>query len=377
MVIIAIAHTKKGGGFFSRLIIAILAAILFPVFAKAREKARQTQCLNNQKQIVTALLMYAQDHEELLPTSDTVWGSISMDSGVLICPTLGTKIKNGYVYSSVLSGKALGEIETPVNEIAVADGAATGASAIANVASLAKDFDTARHQGAMNAAFLDGHVERTTLLPFSLLGYKYYFNAGKNVTLSGSNVTGWTDTVTGANFAPPGGATTWPTLTSANYINNVPALYFTNTSLQFNPSFNLNTGSYTLLIVKGGIGAGSGYAALFASQCYQFCNAEFRWPGGDRPGNVAWKLTNSVVTLRITGSDVRIFENGVANYTNTSFNKGGTSATTLRIGSDGISGQGGVDSMTGKIGDIIIFDSAVSDAVRLSADAYLRSKFKL
>ncbi|MHB9025320.1 MAG: type II secretion system protein, partial [Armatimonadota bacterium] len=43
-------------------IIAILAAILFPVFAKAREKARQTSCLNNQKQVATALLMWVQDH---------------------------------------------------------------------------------------------------------------------------------------------------------------------------------------------------------------------------------------------------------------------------------------------------------------------------
>ena len=45
-------------------IIAILAAILFPVFAKAREKARQTACLSNQKQIALALLMYSQDYDE-------------------------------------------------------------------------------------------------------------------------------------------------------------------------------------------------------------------------------------------------------------------------------------------------------------------------
>jgi prepilin-type N-terminal cleavage/methylation domain-containing protein/prepilin-type processing-associated H-X9-DG protein len=45
-------------------IIAILAAILFPVFAQAREKARQTQCLSNSKNIGTALLMYAQDYDE-------------------------------------------------------------------------------------------------------------------------------------------------------------------------------------------------------------------------------------------------------------------------------------------------------------------------
>jgi prepilin-type N-terminal cleavage/methylation domain-containing protein/prepilin-type processing-associated H-X9-DG protein len=45
-------------------IIAILAAILFPVFAKAREKARQTACLSNCKQIGTAAMMYVQDYDE-------------------------------------------------------------------------------------------------------------------------------------------------------------------------------------------------------------------------------------------------------------------------------------------------------------------------
>ena len=45
-------------------IIAILAAILFPVFAKAREKARQTSCLSNLKQITLGNQMYAQDYDE-------------------------------------------------------------------------------------------------------------------------------------------------------------------------------------------------------------------------------------------------------------------------------------------------------------------------
>src|SRR5688572_28176774 len=48
-------------------IIAILAAILFPVFAQAREKARQTACLSYHKQLGTAVMMYAQDHDELFP----------------------------------------------------------------------------------------------------------------------------------------------------------------------------------------------------------------------------------------------------------------------------------------------------------------------
>ena len=48
-------------------IIAILAAILFPVFAKAREKARQTSCLSNLKQLANGMLMYAQDYDEHFP----------------------------------------------------------------------------------------------------------------------------------------------------------------------------------------------------------------------------------------------------------------------------------------------------------------------
>jgi len=48
-------------------IIAILAAILFPVFARAREKARQTSCLSNVKQIGLGMLMYIQDYDERLP----------------------------------------------------------------------------------------------------------------------------------------------------------------------------------------------------------------------------------------------------------------------------------------------------------------------
>ena len=60
---------KRGGFTLIELlvviaIIAILAAILFPVFAKAREKARQTSCLSNMKNIILAWQMYAQDYDE-------------------------------------------------------------------------------------------------------------------------------------------------------------------------------------------------------------------------------------------------------------------------------------------------------------------------
>src|SRR5213082_1669007 len=48
-------------------IIAILAAILFPVFAQAREKARQTSCLSNIKQLGLSAMMYVEDYDETYP----------------------------------------------------------------------------------------------------------------------------------------------------------------------------------------------------------------------------------------------------------------------------------------------------------------------
>jgi len=63
--------TKRGFTLIELLvviaIIAILAAILFPVFAKAREKARTTSCLSNMKQIGNAVMMYTQDCDEMMP----------------------------------------------------------------------------------------------------------------------------------------------------------------------------------------------------------------------------------------------------------------------------------------------------------------------
>jgi len=56
-------------------IIAILAAILFPVFARAREKARQTQCLSNVKQLNLGIMMYQQDYDERFPPLIVYWAT--------------------------------------------------------------------------------------------------------------------------------------------------------------------------------------------------------------------------------------------------------------------------------------------------------------
>jgi len=66
-------HSRKSGFTLIELlvviaIIAILAAILFPVFAQAREKARQTSCLSNQKELGLSVLMYVQDYDQNFPS---------------------------------------------------------------------------------------------------------------------------------------------------------------------------------------------------------------------------------------------------------------------------------------------------------------------
>jgi type II secretory pathway pseudopilin PulG len=55
-------------------IIAILAAILFPVFAQARAKARQISCLSNRKQLGLGVMQYTQDYGETPPIYYQTWG---------------------------------------------------------------------------------------------------------------------------------------------------------------------------------------------------------------------------------------------------------------------------------------------------------------
>jgi prepilin-type N-terminal cleavage/methylation domain-containing protein/prepilin-type processing-associated H-X9-DG protein len=72
-------------------IIAILAAILFPVFARAREAARKATCLSNLKQIALAAIMYAQDYDEVLPTAGgNAWSTSHPIVPLSPQPTYGT-----------------------------------------------------------------------------------------------------------------------------------------------------------------------------------------------------------------------------------------------------------------------------------------------
>jgi prepilin-type N-terminal cleavage/methylation domain-containing protein/prepilin-type processing-associated H-X9-DG protein len=84
-------------------IIAIIAAILFPVFASAREKARQTSCLSNLKQIGLGALMYAQDYDERMIGTELgeepeyFWGDMiqpyAKNRQILTCPSESNKVQ--------------------------------------------------------------------------------------------------------------------------------------------------------------------------------------------------------------------------------------------------------------------------------------------
>ncbi len=74
-------------------IIAILAAILFPVFAKAREKARQTSCLSNSKQFALGIMMYAQDYDETMPPST----NLTAIGGMTLADSVMPYVKNSQI----------------------------------------------------------------------------------------------------------------------------------------------------------------------------------------------------------------------------------------------------------------------------------------
>ena len=88
-------------------IISLLAAILFPVFSRARENARRTTCASNEKQMGLGFVQYAQDYDETFPTSfsddPTAIAKLQESWDLLISPYLGQKVQ-------LNSGAGLGQI---------------------------------------------------------------------------------------------------------------------------------------------------------------------------------------------------------------------------------------------------------------------------
>lgn len=186
-------------------IIAILAAILFPVFGRAREKARQASCTSNQKQIVQAAMLYAQENDERLPATATFWVDINVPAKVLKCLTVGNDAEsmtanNPYVVNNRWAGKSLAEVvdnsADPAidssSAILVGDGyhkettvaTVDNGPTVNNGCYMFSDF-TPRHDKKFLVGFVDGHVE---MIPSSGDAFDNILNAEAQYELAPGRV---------------------------------------------------------------------------------------------------------------------------------------------------------------------------------------------
>jgi prepilin-type N-terminal cleavage/methylation domain-containing protein/prepilin-type processing-associated H-X9-DG protein len=212
-------------------IIAILAAILFPVFVTAREKARQISCASNLKQLNLGFIQYVQDYDERFPVpapAGTNWGAgcgpsgwpnwtpwvmpYVKSNGVFVCPSDGLGVPtNGqlqcsYVYNLALCGGScwrpgyspdpstnatLATLQVPAQIIILTDFdcafSACGQSMNNGIDQpfLSSGQQTGRHTGGDNIAFCDGHVKwyKTTTFPWNANTLLYTVPAPFNISI--------------------------------------------------------------------------------------------------------------------------------------------------------------------------------------------------
>ncbi|MEA3402648.1 MAG: DUF1559 domain-containing protein, partial [Armatimonadota bacterium] len=128
-------------------IVATLGAILFPVFARAREKARQASCQSNIKQLTLGTRMFAEDYDGRLPAAAT-WRDDVMpyvkDEELFECPS--DEIDNvTYALSPFVAGRNIEDIENPEETVMIYEVGEDGQPVFP-------------HNGGANYGFVDGHV---------------------------------------------------------------------------------------------------------------------------------------------------------------------------------------------------------------------------
>lgn len=163
------------------LMIPILAAILFPVFAQARAKARATTCLSNVKQMQLSVLMYVQDNDETFPAAKE-WMTKSqpyiLSPAAYHCPIVSSapngysgmdgdnNMPFGYACSAYIDETALADFKTPENTILIYDSSTLTPNAFDELVSLPSP---PRHQDRNVIGFLDGHCKTMTSDAFGAL----------------------------------------------------------------------------------------------------------------------------------------------------------------------------------------------------------------
>jgi prepilin-type N-terminal cleavage/methylation domain-containing protein/prepilin-type processing-associated H-X9-DG protein len=190
-------------------IIAILASILFPVFARAREAARQSSCVSNLKQLGTALQMYTQDYDEMLPGAAPFsaaspyghWvlafnngagqnaaqpGPFPVDQGALysyvknaqvyVCPSdANGRVKRlSYSMNSACNFQALAAARTvSTTPLFVDESATLNDGYFAYGGNTGGDIPSLIHNDGANLCFLDGHVKWAKRTQMTVLDWAF------------------------------------------------------------------------------------------------------------------------------------------------------------------------------------------------------------
>jgi prepilin-type processing-associated H-X9-DG protein len=132
--------------------------LISDVFGAARGKARQTSCLSNLKQLSLAMIMFASDHDDRLPSAET-WTKDLMpyvaNEKIFKCPDDKSDAKSSYAMNAALSGKKLGSLNFPAQTVILFETAHPGDSPAGNAA----DVDMTRHSGGSNFSYADGHAQ--------------------------------------------------------------------------------------------------------------------------------------------------------------------------------------------------------------------------
>ena len=154
-------------------IIAILAAILFPAFARARENARRASCQSNLKQAALGFAQYTQDYDETYPplgAADLTGWAASLQpylksTQLFQCPsessgpvTTGAAGYTDYYVNGALAGLTLSAIGSESLVIQTGDGT-NGAANYSSLTVVNDSATTGRHLEGNNFGFVDGHVK--------------------------------------------------------------------------------------------------------------------------------------------------------------------------------------------------------------------------
>ncbi len=132
-------------------------AMLMPMLLRAKEKAQQTSCLSNLKQLCTAFLMYTADFDEALPGEQWVEDiePYHHSNALLRCPSR-PELPVAYAMNEKLLGAKLGDIQRPAETILVFESNLGGDSPVGFPVDVPEE---GVHSGGINCGFVDGHAK--------------------------------------------------------------------------------------------------------------------------------------------------------------------------------------------------------------------------